>query len=238
MPRHEGYSPGVPSWIDHITPDLTGSQRFYAELFGWSFAAEGGYSMIHSGGEVIGGIAALPLGRESTATWSTYLATKDLDATLDAVPRLSGRVVMGPLPIGRDGRLALTLDPAGATIGFWEGYRAEGIVLVDEPGALSWHVLQTPDPAAAAEYYLSLFRDTLSIDDDGVIRGDRDERGEIVMADEPLWAPCFGTTDLAAQVGRATCLGALAHPNGDGVATGPTTLLTDPYGATFGLRQL
>ncbi|GAA3005710.1 hypothetical protein GCM10017559_29320 [Streptosporangium longisporum] len=114
------------------------------------------------------------------SSWNVYLASQDLARTRDEVGRLGGRVVMGPVPAGGNGRLCLAVDPVGAAVGFWEGGSDEGVVLVDEPGALCAAELHTPAPEAAAEFYRNLY-------------GGREQ----VIRSSPrgAWVPFFGVAD-------------------------------------------
>ncbi|MEV4530852.1 VOC family protein [Streptosporangium sp. NPDC049304] len=165
MPRRTAYGPGTPCWVDHITVDLTGAKQFYGGLFGWEFTRENdrGYHLITLRGEIIGGLGPSPMGMAPGSSWNVYLASKDLDHTRTEVGRLGGRVVMGPVPAGEDGRLCLAVDPSGAAVGFWEGGRDEGVVLVDEPGALCACELHTARPDSAEEFYRGLYGDVPAV---------------------------------------------------------------------------
>jgi hypothetical protein len=120
---------------------------------------------------------------------------------------------MGPVPAGGNGRLCLAVDPAGAAVGFWEGGRDEGVVLVDEPGALCAAELHTPAPDTAAEFYRGLYGGT----------------GQVIRSSSRgVWVPFFGTGDPGAEETTRTVLAAGARPLGGG-------LFADPLGAVFGL---
>ncbi|WP_051927153.1 VOC family protein [Streptomyces durhamensis] len=236
MPRRTGYRPGSPCWVDCVTPDLDGTQRFYTELFGWQYTAEGpGYHLARLGGEIIGGTGAAPPGLPPVASWTVYLATKDIDATSAEVRRLGGRIVMGPVATGADGRLCLAVDPDGAPVGFWEGHHDVGVVLADEAGAVCDFELRTPRPERAERFYGGLFGCSvrgegtgLSLELDGtrLARITRTPPGE-----QPYWLPHFGATPDA--VARAHALGATAPaPNDDLPAP---VRLRDPWGAHFAL---
>ncbi|MFF5114721.1 VOC family protein [Streptosporangium sp. NPDC000509] len=182
MPRRTAYGPGTPCWVDHITVDLTGAKQFYGGLFGWEFTRENdrGYHLITLRGEIIGGLGPSPMGMTPGSSWNVYLASKDLDHTRTEVGRLGGRVVMGPVPAGEDGRLCLAVDPSGAAVGFWEGGRDEGVVLVDEPGALCACELHTARPDSAEEFYRGLYGDVPAV---------------IRSSSRTGWVPFFGIGD-------------------------------------------
>lgn len=188
-------------------------------------------------GEIIGGLGPSPAGLAPGSSWNVYLASKDLDHTRTEVGALGGRVVMGPVPAGEDGRLCLAVDPSGAAVGFWEGGRDEGVVLVDEPGALCACELHTARPDAAEEFYRGLYGDVPL-----VIRpssrtgwvpffgipgaGDAEAPENTEAADAPGNTGGAGSTEDAG--GAAAALAAGARPLGSG-------LFADPLGAVFGL---
>ncbi len=172
------------------------------------------------------------------SSWNVYLASKDLDHTRTEVGVLGGRVVMGPVPAGEDGRLCLAVDPSGAAVGFWEGGRDEGVVLVDEPGALCACELHTARPDAAEEFYGGLYGDVPLV---------------IRPSSRTGWVPFFGAPHIAENTeaaentrtaedteaaadsgntgGAAAALAAGARPLGSG-------LFADPLGAVFGLTDM
>ncbi|MEU6220004.1 VOC family protein [Streptomyces sp. NPDC047022] len=242
MPRRTGYRPGSPCWVDCITPDLTGTGRFYTELFGWEYTTEGpGFQLARLGGEIIAGLGATPPGLPPVARWTVYLAAKDIDATSARIRELGGRIVMGPVPAGADGRLCLAVDPDGAPVGIWEGHHDEGVVLGDEEGAVCDFELRTPWPERAERFYGELFGcsvsgegSRLSLDLDGTRLAWLTRAGS---GEQPYWLPHFGAgTDALA---RSRALGATAPATPGDPGSGPgAVLLRDPWGAEFALTAV
>jgi len=216
MPRHTGYTPGTPCWIDHVGVDPTGAKEFYGAVLGWEFHREDtrGYHLIRSGGEIVGGLGPSPAGPRFGSSWTVYLAAPDLDATLACACDAGARTLLPAVPAGGNGRLALAADPLGAPFGLWEGARPEGVVLVDEPGALCGCVLRTPRPAESTTFYRGLF-------------GTGNAAVESVMAGGPArWVPRLGAADPADVQRRFLAAGAhLVEPG----------VLADPWGAVFAL---
>ncbi|MFH8385403.1 VOC family protein [Kitasatospora sp. NPDC018058] len=232
MPRRTRYAIGAPCWADCITPDLSGSREFYSALLGWEFVTESpDYQLAVLSGEIIGGFGAAPAGLPPQASWNVYLATKDADHSCAQVGELCGRVVMPPVPAGDNGRLLLAVDPSGVTVGFWEGSRAEGVVLADEPGAICGHELRVPDASRAESFYGALFGYRLAPGGDFELDGVAHAR--VVVSDQgrPLWLPHFGAADPVDTVRRAVDLGArLVRPGRE-----EAPVLRDPWGAEFGV---
>jgi hypothetical protein len=122
----EGYAVlgehGAPSWSELFTRDFSTAVDFYRSVFHWDVKVEGDtdefrYSTMQNPdgeGELAGIMDAssfLPAG--VPAHWSIYWDVDDADATIAAVTKLGGSVVMGAedTPYGR---LATVADPAGA----------------------------------------------------------------------------------------------------------------------------
>ncbi len=183
------------------------------------------------GGDIVGGFGAAPAGMPPGAVWNTYLATKDADHCCEQVGRLGGRVVMPPVPVGENGRLFLSVDPSDATVGFWEGRRAEGVVLADEPGAISGHELRVPLAATAESFYGALFGYRLTAG--GEFELDGVGQARVVESDQgrPQWLPHVGAVDPGETVRRAVARGArLVRPGRE-----EPPVLRDPWGAEFGV---
>jgi hypothetical protein len=68
-----------------------------------------------------------------------------------------GRVVAGPVDMGDAGRMAVCLDPEGATFRVWQAKEHKGAQIVNEPGSLNFNSLNTRDADAARSFYGSLF---------------------------------------------------------------------------------
>jgi len=112
-------APGALAWNENMTRNFEDNQKFYAEVFGYSYAdmsAEGfRYATFGTTGDPAGGIGALPAGTpaEVPATWGVYFGVRDTDATVAKAKELGGTVVdeAQDTTFGRVSRLA---DDQGA----------------------------------------------------------------------------------------------------------------------------
>ncbi|WP_328854911.1 VOC family protein [Microbispora hainanensis] len=227
MPRRETYAQGSPCWVDYMAADPEGARDFYAALFGWTFdePEEYGYRLARRAGEVVGGFGQVPPGRGLTATWNTYLAAKDADAVAARVKELGGAVVLGPLPAGENGRFLFAVDTTGASVGFWQGHWAEGIVVVDECGATCGHELRVADPGGARAFYAGLFGEQAA--------PGRELRG-VPAGASPQWVSYFLVDDVhSAALAAQRAGGGVAEAADDG----REAVLRDPWGALFGVRD-
>ena len=95
--------------------DREATEKFYADLFGWSVLREGAASMISAEeGGIAGHITAL--GHEPNHYVTFYVETSDLAKTLAKAEQLGGRTVMPPMEMGGVS-FALFADPEGLVIG-------------------------------------------------------------------------------------------------------------------------
>ena len=120
---------GAFGWNELTTRDPEGAQRFYGEVFGWSFepvdmggfdyimfSADGAAQAGAGGpGDVVGGI--MPMGDafppEMPPHWMTYFGVDDADASAAKAEQLGGTISVPPTDIP-PGRFAIITDPQGA----------------------------------------------------------------------------------------------------------------------------
>lgn len=249
------YEPGTPSWVDLGSPDPDVSARFYGELFGWEANRSpepeaGGYLLMTLRGKRVAGIGPL-MAEGQPPVWTTYISVADADAVAASVPEAGGNVVMPPMDVMDQGRMALFADPAGAVFGVWEPRSHRGAELVNEPGALCWNELMTRDVDGARAFYPAVFgwgteTTPMGGTDYTVVKvGDRSVAGMIAaMPEMPAevpshWSVCFAVADTDATLAQATELGAqVAAPAMDIEGVGRFAALTDPLGAPFGVLAM
>jgi predicted enzyme related to lactoylglutathione lyase len=115
-------------WWEIESADPPGTQRFYGELFGWTFSpafsdSELGreYWLIRLDGRGIGGLqAALPGAPAPQAGFRVYVEVDDLEAVLARIEALGGTVERGRTFLGTDDFwFANVVDPQGISLGLW-----------------------------------------------------------------------------------------------------------------------
>lgn len=96
---------------------------FYTDVFGWRIEQVGTepatYWGIWNGKGLNGGMMALPPDAPASH-WLHYFATDDIDATAARAGVLGGRVLVPPVAVP-GGRIAVVMDPTGATFGLLTG---------------------------------------------------------------------------------------------------------------------
>jgi hypothetical protein len=164
--RKDTYPPGVPCFVDTLSPDLDATTRFYRDIFGWEFAGPGPmpgdppgeYYVARLRGHDVAGIGSLPAGpAPPPPAWNTQVSVASADETAAEAQAAGGQVIVEPFDVMPAGRMAVLADPAGAVISVWEPGQRQGAGLINEPSAWAMSMLTTPDPETAQAFYGRLF---------------------------------------------------------------------------------
>jgi uncharacterized protein len=105
-------------WFEVLGSDAEGTQRFYADLFGWTVEpAAPGYGMANTGaGRGIQG----GLGSSAENHWATvYASVPDVERTLAKAESLGGSRVYGPMAVDDHMQTGAFRDPAGNVFGVY-----------------------------------------------------------------------------------------------------------------------
>jgi predicted enzyme related to lactoylglutathione lyase len=252
MTESPTYAPGAPIWVDVASPDLDGSKQFYGTLFGWdAFVTPdpeaGGYTMFLLNGKEVAGLGPI-FNPGQPSAWSVYFATEDADATAKAVQDAGGQVVAPPFDVMTAGRMAIFTDPSGAFFGVWQPGEHRGAGVLDQPGAMAWHELNTRDAAGAREFYGKVFGwqahlnqmgDTMTYTEfeiDGKRLAGAYEMGEEIPAEvPPHWRVYFDVADCDSSVSKTEELGGSVIVPAMDAPPGRFAILGDPNGAAFGV---
>ena len=99
--------------------DREATEKFYADLFGWSILHDQPASLIAAADRGIPGHIT-SLGHEPDHYVTFYVEVDDLAAALAKAESLGGRTLVPPVPIPPRGAFAWFADPEGNTIGLWK----------------------------------------------------------------------------------------------------------------------
>ncbi len=163
MSERDGYIPGVPCWIDTNQPDPAAALPFYAELFGWEFenVAPPDSGTVYAVGRIRGGdagaVSSMPPGAPPVAVWNTYIWVDSADETAVKARDAGGTVAGEPFDVGDEGRMAVIVDPEGASFSVWQAYNHKGAKVVNEHGSVNFNGLATRDPEGARAFYGAVF---------------------------------------------------------------------------------
>lgn len=152
-----------PCWFDLSTSDLEAAKSLYGELFGWSYMDSGPemghYTMACTpGGQAAAALAPKMPGQEQIPSmWTVYFGVADADATLAAVTAHGGSVMVPPMDIPGNGRMAIAVDPDGAAFGLWQAAGFPGAGIEGEHGAMCWSEVNSTHAEANAGFYAAVF---------------------------------------------------------------------------------
>lgn len=237
---------GTPTWIDLGIPDLDRAMEFYRALFGWEFQVggpeTGHYTICLVDGRPVAALLPNPDQNATAFWWNVYFATADCDATVKRLTEAGGTVLMEPMDVMEQGRMAMAKDPTGAQFGLWQGRAHIGCQVVNEPNTLARNDLVTPRAELAREFYKAVFGYSLDANPDMpdtdftfLRRPDGHEIGGIVgdtSAPSSTWTTFFEVADTDAAVATVTASGGTAGEPEDNpyVRLAP---VTDPFGTPF-----
>lgn len=113
---------GKCNWNELATSDQAAGNRFYADLFGWTYPDKmtmpgdmGDYMFIDAAGQQIG--ATMTANRDQPTGWQFYFRVPDITAAAEAAALNGGEVLMGPVPVPGGDMIIVVRDPQGARFG-------------------------------------------------------------------------------------------------------------------------
>jgi predicted enzyme related to lactoylglutathione lyase len=244
--RTSRWPDGVPCWADLGVPDVAAAKRFYTEVLGWSYRSTeiefGDYTIAEVQGAAAAGIGPLPRG--APATWTLFLAGDDVDKIATATPVHGGQVLLPPHDVGTLGRMFIAADPSGARFGVWQAGTHIGAAVVNEPGAITWEDLRSPEPDAARSFYCQIFgHHTEPLADGGpdyhlfALPGEDIPLGGMGRTetdqDSAHWLVYFAVADAEVAIAAAERVGGRVISRDFDSLYGRMAELADPDGAVF-----
>ena len=118
--------PGTVGWMDLTVPNAGAVKDFYVAVTGWEPSAVSmgdyeDYCMAPAGSGPVAGVChARGANADLPPVWMIYITVANLDASLEQVAALGGKVVKPATGMGGYGRFAVVQDPAGAVSSLFE----------------------------------------------------------------------------------------------------------------------
>jgi predicted enzyme related to lactoylglutathione lyase len=244
-------------WHDLDSPDPDRVLPFYSDVLGWTPEAYVGgpmpYWMWVRDGVPVGGVGKLTDDARAYGArpgWNGYVESADVDADVERVMALGGRVRIAPATLDGVGRMAVVDDPQGAWFTLFAPDSSMGPPASDSPiGRFSWRDLSTPDPDGAWAFYRELLGWTagpsIPIGDEGsyqVVSADGLDLGGITAygssaAASPSWLYYVRVEGIEEVAGRVRAGGGETGVIVD-IPGGRAVHCRDPEGARFGLNEL
>jgi uncharacterized protein len=248
------YTEGTPSWADLMSSDREAAVDFYRAVFGWDVTVgpeeTGYYTIATVRGLSVAGIGEQPPGQQGfPVAWTSYFSVDDLDGAVDKIKNAGGTVLMDPMDIMDQGRMAIAADPTGAVFGMWQPGEMLGAQLVNEPGAMCWNELHTRSPETAKEFYRTVFGHGLErmegdLDYTEVQVGGRTVAGLMGMSDQAPadmpshWRVYFAVDDTDATLAKVTDKGGTVLDGPYDSPFGRFATVRDPQGAVFSVLTM
>lgn len=237
-------------WHELYTPDAEASKRFYADVFGWTWAdapMEGfTYRIASFGGKQLAGMMAFDQmangGGGMPPNWGTYVSVDDVDARAERVKAAGGTVMVGPMDIPGVGRFAMFQDPQGGVTALYRSNDGDGPDDEPKPGEWAWESLMTTDvPAAIAFYQDVLGWGTAPMGDGATTLFTREGGAKQLANVSPVtpglpthWLSYVLIVDSAATSAKIEAAGGkVVAPTFEIPGVGFITVAQDPHGATF-----
>jgi predicted enzyme related to lactoylglutathione lyase len=252
MGERTQYAPGTFCWTDLTTTDQEAAKAFYGGLFGWEAedmpVGDGAfYSMQRLRGKDVAAISPQPpMQRDAGVppTWNSYVSVESADAAAERAKELGATVHAPAFDVLEAGRMAVIQDPQGAFFFVWEPRQHFGAMLVNEPGALAWNELNTPDPDGAVPFYSGLFGWRIEPFEGSaepylsIKNGDRSNGGIRELNQPgvpPHWLVYFGVQDIDEALAKVEELGGSKIVGPIDIEFAKVAVVHDPQGAFFAL---
>jgi predicted enzyme related to lactoylglutathione lyase len=118
---------GTPTWIDLGIPDLERAMEFYRALFGWEYdvgsAEYGHYTTCLLHDRPVAALLPNPDPNTTDFWWNVYFATDDCDGTAKRITEAGGALLMAPMDVMDQGRMASQATPSGPSSACGRGAR-------------------------------------------------------------------------------------------------------------------
>jgi predicted enzyme related to lactoylglutathione lyase len=114
---------GAIHWSELITGDVEAAKNYFTRIAGWQIQdmpmPNGTYKLCMAGGKPVAGIMSREMMGQPghPPGWMTYIAVDDVDVACKKTAKTGGKVCREPFEVQGVGRIAMVMDPSGATVG-------------------------------------------------------------------------------------------------------------------------
>jgi predicted enzyme related to lactoylglutathione lyase len=258
MPNIDKHATGTFCWVELGTTDQNAAKQFYGSLFGWTFVdypmgPNDVYTMFQlNGRDAAAGYTLREAERAQKVPphWNLYVAVTDADAAGAKAVDLGGKMPAGVFDVYTNGRMAVVLDPTGASFCLWQPKQTQGIGVMNDNNSYCWADLSTYDRTTAKKFYEGLFGWKISPGKNKdestylhISTGAEPFAGILPDSHRPPnspshWTPYFKVASVDESTVKAQGLGATVHAAPMDIGEGLRySVLADPQGAAFALFQ-
>lgn len=251
------HAPGTFCWVELATTDQDAAKKFYSNLFGWTstdtpIGPGQTYTIFQKNGRDVAALMTMMPEMKHAGmppNWGSYVSVTSANAAAEHARKLGGKVMVEPMDVMEQGRMAVIQDPTGAIFSVWEAKEHIGVGVLDEPNSLCWFELVTPDSAKASAFYTQLFPwkaekfpgptdYTVMKRKDGTSAGGVFQITEEMKGTPPHWMLYFAVDNCDATCNKVQQAGGKVFmPAKDIPEVGRFAILQDPQGALFSILQ-
>ena len=244
--------PGKFVWADLVTDDVPAAQKFYTQLFGWTFRDTGGYVIAANDERPLAGIFRRPRPTDPDAKprWFGYISVASVADAQKTVTNAGGKVLAAPQKMPARGEQAVFADAEGAIFGVVKSSAGDPGDFQPDPGDWIWMQLMSRNARKAAEFYRAvgdyeIIENTSSNRvSDYVLTSKGYARatvGTLPGSNEkvrPNWLPFVRVKSVGESAAKARALGGkvLIAPKPE-LFDGKVAVIADPTGAAIGLLE-
>lgn len=253
MTTYTQHNHGAITWADLSSTDAQASKEFLASLFGWDYrddpAGENGiYTMFSLKGKDVAALNQMSPEQQAQGVpsyWTSYITVRDLDAAAAKVLQNGGTLLAPPFDVMDAGRMAVVMDPTGASFALWEAKAHIGAKVLNEPNTLSWFELATKDLEKAKAFYAAVLGWNYVVDESPgtpyvMAQTKEVNRAGLMQMDEEWgemashWMVYFAVTDAKATAEKAVELGGTVGVEPTKIPNvGTFAVIQDPAGSYF-----
>jgi uncharacterized protein len=249
------FAPGSFCWAELATTDGPAAKKFYGELFGWEaddIPVGPGmvYTMLKRDGKDTGALYEKgEMMKDVPTHWASYISVASADEIAAKAKALGATVMKEPFDVMDVGRMAVIIDPTGASFCIWQAGKRTGFGVKGQTNTVCWNELLTTDSTRAIDFYTRLFGWEANTHGGPMaytewMNGAEHAGGMMQIAPHmgpvpPHWGIYFAVDDCDATFQKATSLGARAFvPPMDIENVGRFSTMSDPQGAVFSIIKL
>lgn len=153
-------------WCDLSTFDIKRAQRFYSELFGWSYVSmsdrsmKSEYLVAHQKENAVSALFVMPEYLQKInmpSFWMSYVQVENIENTVENAKKHDGVIIeIEPTQFDEKSKIALIRDPSGAGFTVYEGPDLDGRY-ENGHGRMVWNVHHVSDVGRIKKFYEDVF---------------------------------------------------------------------------------
>ncbi len=252
VPSGESH-PGKFVWWDLMSDDISSVQKFYSELFGWTYLdigeSDNDYTVVLHDGKPIAGIFKLRdvEAKSRYSQWISYISVVDINQAINSIKASGGSIYREPFKLPNRGTVSFVFDSQNAVLAFVKS--SSGDPEDEDPvyNEWLWTELWTNDVENSVKFYSELFGynqrtfNTRAENQYYVLENENRPRAGVIKIPfenvKPHWMPYIAVKDPSEIVKKVEQLGGTVYLGTEGIAGNNAAIIADPSGAVFTVQK-